>query len=837
MRIPLLTKPIALSALLAASPGLSAQAAPANIALNRSYTAYPKLGGNPRTDNGKEARKLTDGLRSAKPLWEDPEHTLGWRDGRLPVQIVIDLGKRQPISGISIGCGAGAAFSAKEIFIWPGLIDIFVSDDQKLWHPVAELTSLNDRKNEIIPAFDGKYAYRRIASNELTTAGRYVRIVISSRKEVFLDEIEVHRGDDKFLELPLAPGIPGEKIADAVIRKDATLFVSQRRQRLDIAAISAQLASLPEEKAAPIRRELEALKARVEAQTEQPQDKRAILPVGDVGRAILSQQAAVWRAQGNAPLTVWRGAPGAHLEWLASPTPDADPKLRIDLIRGEHRSASLNFTNATPQEQTFTLALAGHNADHLDVRSVEWTETVSRTAIAYALPPAHKVAEGYEITIPSGMTRQVWITAKGTGAPGLTHGSLRILPRDTSLSAREVPFDIHLYPIDFPEKQALHFSGWDYVTSWEKTRYGVVPATSRAFAKTLRDYRMDIVWAPGNIWPKGKPDANQQYPSAADQPDTAQFDTWVKEIMPGAERYHINISGRTAKNEAQFLGIRHDENPEAFDKGVATWLRFWEAHVKSIGMDPQQFSLLIIDEPGLDEANPYKEDASIRAWAEAIRKSGVNFRQWMDPVYKEPWNAYEPSIDAMDEICVKSSYLMNQGKRYVDYYRERSTRQQLSLYECYPTVGGFDPYSYYRLQAWVAWDMNANGIGFWSMADSGRTPSFGSWNNGLNPLHYCPLFLDEREVIPGKAMEAIREGISDYQYLVLLRDAIAQARSGGKKSAEIARAEKLLADAPAEVLWKNHALDEPKWLATTAIDRSVADRIRVAILDAIVSLR
>lgn len=836
--------PIALALL--ASAGLSSIAGaqstePTNLALGKRCVAYPRMGGNPHTDNGKESAKLTDGKRSPKVLWEDKEHTVGWRDAQWPVQVIVDLGQRQPISGVSVGMGAGVALSSKEIFAWPGLIDVFVSDDQKLWHPVGELISLHEHENEPLPAFDGVYDYRKVSTRRLETAGRYIRLVFSPRKEVFLDEIEVFGGDRGLLDAtPSQPGIGGEKIEKFVERPDSTLIVAKRRYRMDIHTIEGQLEGLKESDAKPIREALAALKNQVEMLEEPPADKRAVLPVGDIGRAILAQQAAVWRALGKPPVIVWQSGVWDHLEWLAAPPAEEKLGLKISLIRNERRSTSFNLTNTTDREQTFTVSIeglpGGSNPGNVEVRSVEWTESFLRTAIAYALPSAEKTAAGYEVKVPAGMTRQVLLTVEGKGEAGTFQGNIAIVPAEKGLGERKLPLELKLYPFDFPEKQALHFSGWDYLTEWEKGRYGFRPETARPAVKLLKDYRMDLVWAPGNIWPKGKFNAVQEYASQSDEPDVAKFNTWVKEIWPGAHRYMINISGRNKDNKARIDGVLHEKDPAAFDKRVATWLQFWEKYVKSIGMDPQQFSLLIIDEPGLAEDNPYKEDESIKAWVEAIQKSGTNFRMWMDPVYQEPWNAYQPSIDAMDELCIKHAHVLGYGEKFVNYFKGRSEKQEMRLYECYPIVGGFDPYSYYRLQAWTAWAMNANGIGFWSVGDSGRNPSHGSWNNGLNPLHYSPLFLDDTSVIPGKPMEGIREGISDYQYLVMLRDAISAAEKKGADAAKIGKAKQLVTEAPERVLWKSGAFKEPKWLATTRIDRNIADEVRVEILEEISSL-
>ena len=80
-------------------------------------------------------------------------------------------------------------------------------------------------------------------------------------------------------------------------------------------------------------------------------------------------------------------------------------------------------------------------------------------------------------------------------------------------------------------------------------------------------------------------------------------------------------------------------------------------------------------------------------------------------------------------------------------------------------------------------------------------------------------------------MEAIREGVQDYEYLVMLREAITAA--GARRDAAAVRAEKLLATACDRVLAgetrDNYRWDEEK-------DRSVADRVRIEVLETLVAL-
>ena len=57
---------------------------------------------------------------------------------------------------------------------------------------------------------------------------------------------------------------------------------------------------------------------------------------------------------------------------------------------------------------------------------------------------------------------------------------------------------------------------------------------------------------------------------------------------------------------------------------------------------------------------------------------------------------------------------------------------------------------------------------------------------------YTPLFLDDERVVAGKQMEAIRESVEDYEYFVMLCQAVDRAKKAGRSDAAVARAESLL---------------------------------------------
>ena len=98
---------------------------------------------------------------------------------------------------------------------------------------------------------------------------------------------------------------------------------------------------------------------------------------------------------------------------------------------------------------------------------------------------------------------------------------------------------------------------------------------------------------------------------------------------------------------------------------------------------------------------------------------------------------------------------------------------------------------------------------------------------------YTPLFLDETSVVAGKQMEAIRESVEDYEYFVMLRRMIDQAKAAGKAGPEIAAAETLLTNGVQQVL---AAQDADKLFWRDPKDRGQADTLRVEVLRQLITL-
>src|SRR3990172_3350764 len=77
-----------------------------NIALHKPYTLSPLSHWWGITADAGDATQLTDGMYTVGYLWAE-NTTVGWDGAKEGVAITIDLGKVEPIKGISFSTAAG----------------------------------------------------------------------------------------------------------------------------------------------------------------------------------------------------------------------------------------------------------------------------------------------------------------------------------------------------------------------------------------------------------------------------------------------------------------------------------------------------------------------------------------------------------------------------------------------------------------------------------------------------------------------------------------------------------------------------------------------------------
>lgn len=774
---------------------------PKNLARGQTYEMEPAPSYHLCTD-ADDRTQLTDGVYTEGYFWTQ-KTTVGWQNAHL-VTITIDLENVQPIEGLSFNTAAGTAGVH-----WPRSILVLVSDDSKTYYLAGDVVELSAVENGE-PKAQG-YGLHRFITRKFRTRGQYVKLLIfGTGPFVFADEIEVYKGPDAFL----TAAVPGERIddIDAFCRKIAVLRGVRRRLRLDLAEVRSQAVAC--DRAAVWEKTFQQIEAEIADLNFDPgPDFRTVLPLNDLHRRIFAIQAELWRSQGMSGLVVW---PKNRWDPL-SPTerPDAgDVAVDVEMMSNEFRGAAFNFSNAA--EETARLALAieglpgGTNPDYITAHEVPFTDTASGVPVAAAMPTLDQRRGRYSLAVEPGMTKQVWLNFHPRTVPSGTHrGRLVIGP-----GRRDIPIRFKVYPFRFPDRPTLHLGGWDYTDV--DARYEVTPENRAAFIQHMIEHFVDSPWATSRVLSRGRYDKDG---NLIEDPDPQYFKTWL-ERWPNARNYYVFASvGNT------FAGFKTG-TPE-FRNAVGNWIGWWAAKLREWKIPPEMLGILLVDEP-----RAHEQDDTIIAYAEVIRNAAPEVVVWEDPIWTQPWQARPRMFELSDVLCPNLPMLIAQGRKFADFYaKQREAGRTLWFYSCSGPGKLLDPYSYHRMQHWFCWKYQAAGSGFWAFGDSNGASS---WNEYLALRGaYTPVFLDDRTVTAGKHMEAIREGIEDYEYLVMLRDRVAKLEAGGKSGAAIKKAKGLLESAADRVI-EGQTPEALNWREDK--DRSVADRVRIEILQMMTTL-
>jgi hypothetical protein len=804
-RLRLSEKAVMLAAACAVS-ACAASAQPQNLAKDRPYTMTPAPS-YPRTDDTYDDRQLTDGIYArSNPIWVN-RLTVGWTNAS-PVTIVIDLGSLQPIGGVSYNTAAGTAGVQ-----WPRSIFVLVSDDGRRFFPVADLT--NGAAGTGPPAESG-YRTFRFRATGLSTHGRFVALIVDQNGPyTFCDEIEVLAGDSQATRGPLT----GESTADLqeYFVKARTRLSVQRRLGNDLEAARAALSSAAVSAAVRERlsNELNRLRPEVDAmRASDPATFSTVLPLNEVHARIFAVHGTIAHETGLPALTAWAANPWDFIRPLERPRLATPTGVSIAAMNGETRAGAVNVANSTGQPATVRLTVTGLPPDaagDLQLAEVVWTDTRELIPVADALVPL--AAPDAPLTLPAGMTRQIWIRfTPRQRRPGRYAGQIEL--RSGRAAPVRAPLELNVLPGTFPARPTLHVGGWDYTNT---ITYGLTPGNVPQLIAQLRALGVDSPWATTVVMPAGRFDAAGRL---IEPPGTAQFDAWI-DRWPGAAQYCVFVAAPDP-----FGNVRAAEGAR-FSEAVGQWITFWVRHAARRGIAASQLVLLLVDEPH----SPAQDDQVV-TWAHAIKAAQPDVRIWEDPTYPDPAAAKPRLIDVSDVLALNRSLMIKEGPPFIDFYRERRKQgKELAIYGASGPARLLDPYSYYRLQAWWCADLGATSSFFWSFSDDAEGHSWSEYGTTKTP--YSPLFLSAKEVTGSKHAEAIREGIEDFEYLEMLRQRVGALNASDPSHPRLKAAAALLASATAAVLGSAGAADE-HWL--TDKDRTVADRVRLTLAEALVSL-
>ncbi len=755
------------------------------------------------TTDPADRMQLTDGRYASGTLWTKPE-SVGWVNVNY-VFITLDLGADTPIAGASFNTAAGAGGA-----LFPTAVIVLVSTDGHTWHAIGDLVAETTSRQGPPPAIG--YAVHKFWTDQWRAHGRWVAFVVDVNGPFcFADEVEVYEGQPEWRSQPLA-GAPLTDLPSALAQHRV-----RRRIDADARRLRELIETLPPQAVAKDQSLSELERLRRVADTDPAigaaAGRSATLPFPGTHADMLRLQATYWRARGIPPFSAWVPAsPYDPLPYLDGEPPPTTPGggAAVAAMRGETRPVAVDLANARDRTVTVTARVRDLTAcadrSCLQVVEAVRTDTSDGTPVALALRDVERRADGYRVQVPSGMTAQLWFRIRpGPALPSGDHQGHIVIDTDAGDEV-DVPLAVHVAPFDFPTEHSLHLGGWDYTD--RQDLYGLTSQNRDALATTLQEYLVDLPWASPTLLGPGRYDRDNRM---IEPPSTAAFDAWVSR-WPRAYRYQIFVNAGD-----QFDGARIDTPP--FRHKVSQWVQFWRAHAQARGLRAGQLVLALVDEP-----HTAAQDARVVAWGAVIKQAAPDVLLWENPTWPDPRQISEELLLLCDVLCPPRTLWLRGGRGFVEHYTtHRSPGARIGLYSTNGPSSKMDPYAYYRLQAWQAFAARADEMHFWSFGDNGGGSP---WQPYVVPrMSHSPLFLAPDSVTPTKQMEAIRDGVADYETLTMLRAAVTRKRSQATVAPPVQAAEQLLTDGVQHVLAGASDRD-----FVEAGDRTVADKSRVAAL-------
>lgn len=772
-----------------------------NLALHKSYTLEPLPNYTDCSEDGKRTL-LTDGQTTKGYFWVQ-KTTVGWVNTR-PVIVTVDLGQVEPIAGVSYSTAGGTAGVT-----WPLSILVLASDDGQRWTALGDLVALSNKHGAPPPS---PYRTYRFATSELEGRGRYVALVVDCAPYTVVDELEIYRGPEAWRNQP--PRGPMLKMSPREYQRRNQVANSARmRMRTDLQEILSQWDKTqvsPAERA-ELRARGSRLDAAIDAWDEVPEDFTTVLPLNDLHARIYALFAPVLRARGFRALTAWGGYRYDMLQPLESPPkpPAGAPALEVRMMRDEHRAEVLNLTNSGDGPLTATVRARGlgRYASSLTLREVLFTDTRERTPVAAAILPGHPAEKGLQLTIPAGLTRQIWLDYDTRGLPaGDVQATLEVTSGDAQVS---VPMRLYVADIAMPSKFSVAIGGWDETNN--RGGYQVTAENMKPLIRNLREHGVNMPWSNTQVIPTpGRYDADGKMTAP---PDFTAWDEWV-ERWRGARCWGLfpNV-GRSFAGEPM--------GTPRFNRMVGAWAKAWVEHARPQGIKPSQIMLLLVDEPQRDE-----QDQIIIAWAKAIHAAEPELIIWNDPLHTEPAKVAAEYYAQSNVLCPNTPRFLSLGKPYQDFMvAQRRAGRELWFYSCSGPSKLLDPVSYYRGQFWLNVKYGGKGSCYWAFGDEAGF----SWNAYMQPRAcFSPLFLSKSTVTDGKQMEAIREGAEDYEYFAMLQARVTELESKGVSDQAVAAARSLLSSGPEQAVGIMTG-EQIQWIIPK--DRTILDRVRLQALE------
>lgn len=758
------------------------QAAGSNIALGKKYTMSQKPNYTLCTE-ADDDKQLTDGKLSGKGLWTE-KSTVGWQN-RGNVEIVLDLEMMEPVREIAINVQGGAKGNVN----FPDAA-FFVSDDGKKFHYLGSRfgSKMEDR--------GARYSVR-YHLNDLSARGRYAAVVlIGNGTFIFADEIEVVKGDFA----PSASTLNGiaysaGSLADAILnmRSGVREMSALRRE------ITSMKASLPG-RAPELINEFSTINQELERTDLNQQERTVIRNRAEMLNAQIAQTVHTGKKLIIYPGNEWKDFNAFDIP--AAGTSEVNT-LHFTMGNDEYESASFNIFNAASQPCAINIsasALKGKNGvipqKDITLRYGEWVECNDGLMRPDALP----LADG-PVPVPAGTGRLFWITVKGDHTPaGEYTGSITLNYGEETAA---IPVSATVLPVSLPHPVPVSTYNWAYLN------FAPIKADPEGAVRDLAAHYIDTAV----IHPADLPKFTFDQQGNITAKDYTAFDADIKlHQKAGIKKFmlYCSFGDLGSKAAGKPFGACSGTtniviNTVEWKNAMRNMVTDWVAHLKQLGVNYNGFSFYPLDEAGDKLMDNGGQDV-LAMFKAADPKAQI----FVNPTAHNTVAGMKRIAPYVDVWC--PHMVQKLDSELLEFYAsEQRAGKQIQCYNCAGPDKTFSPLSHYRRMLWQAWAYNLTGAGHWNYADTGwkagKTSAWTDFDGDRNDYSMiydsatAPAHVTKKEaLIPSRRWEAWRDGVEDYAYLWMLRQALEKAKQAGNNSAAVTQADAVLKSSVAAVL-------------------------------------
>jgi hypothetical protein len=266
------------------------------------------------------------------------------------------------------------------------------------------------------------------------------------------------------------------------------------------------------------------------------------------------------------------------------------------------------------------------------------------------------------------------------------------------------------------------------------------------------------------------------------EPDFAEHDEVVRRLSPHGFLLFLGPQGQVAG--PPFLS-------EPWKGAFIRYLRAWSAHMKELGLGYDAWGLYPYDEP----STPFAETTlNLVAVATVVREADPSILIYTDPTSGTTMESVKMLTGLIDLWQPSSELLERLGPELVP--EAKRVGKEVWFYDAAGGAKTLSCLGMYRHRYWFAWQQGLTGVGWWVYSQHGED----RWEGPNKTGDFFATVYDGPEgPITSKRWEASREGVEDYEYLCLLRDAIRSAEERGASEEQLADARQLLRELPDEI--------------------------------------